>query len=181
MIQTETQSEPMVDERTDSAGAETEVSALDVVVLLLERKRFMIRFVVVATVLATVVSFLLPVRYEAKVVLLPPAQNSSISSALFGQLGSLGSLGSLASLAGGGIGLKNPADMYVSLLTSRTVEDAMIQRFDLMKEYRVKRLSDARKELERRTTAVAGAKDGLIRLSLEDHDPKRAAEMANGT
>ena len=180
MIQTETQSEPMVDERTDSAGAETEVSALDVVVLLLERKSFIVRFVLGAAVLATVVAFLLPVRYEAKIVLLPPAQNSSISSALLGQLGGLASLGSLASLAGGGLGIKNPADMYVSFLTSRTVEDAMIQRFGLMKEYRKKRMSDARKEFERRTTAVAGTKDGLIRISIEDHDPKRAAELANG-
>ncbi|MGA9391963.1 MAG: GNVR domain-containing protein, partial [Candidatus Sulfotelmatobacter sp.] len=67
-----------------------------------------------------------------------------------------------------------------SLLTSRTVEDAMIQRFGLMKEYQEKRMSDTRKELERRTTAVAGSKDGLIRLSIEDRDPKRAAELANG-
>ena len=180
MIQTETQSEPMVNERADPAGAETEVSALDVVVLLLERKRFIVRFVLGAAVLATAVAFLLPIRYEAKIVLLPPAQNSSISSALLGQLGGLASLGSLASLAGGGLGIKNPADMYVSFLTSRTVEDAMIQRFGLMKEYRKKRMSDARKEFERRTTAVAGTKDGLIRISVEDRDPKRAAELANG-
>ena len=77
MIQTETQSEPMGDERTDPAGAETEVSALDVLVLLLERKRFIVRFVLGAALLATVVAFLLPVRYEAKIVLLPPTQSRS--------------------------------------------------------------------------------------------------------
>jgi uncharacterized protein involved in exopolysaccharide biosynthesis len=92
----------------------------------------------------------------------------------------LGSLGSLASLAGGGLGIKNPADMYISFLTSRTVEDAMIQRYGLMKEYHRKRMSDTRKEFEHRTTAVAGTKDGLIRISVEDRDPKRAAELANG-
>ena len=89
-------------------------------------------------------------------------------------------MGSLASLAGGSLGIKNPADMYVSFLTSRTVEDAMIQRFGLMKEYHEKRISDTRKEFERRTTAMAGTKDGLIRISVEDRDPKRAAELANG-
>jgi capsule polysaccharide export protein KpsE/RkpR len=109
--------------------------------------------------------------------LLPPQQNSSLGSALLGQLGSLGSL---ASLAGGGFNLKNPTDMYVSLFTSRTVEDAMIRRFGLMKEYHEKRMWDTRKEFERRTTVVAGTKDGLIRISVEDRDPKRAAEMANG-
>ena len=153
---------------------------LDLAVLLLERKRFIVRFVLAAAVLAVVVALILPVRYEAKIVLLPPAQNTSISSTLLGQMGNMGSLGSLASLAGGSLGLKNPADMYVSFLTSRTVEDAVIQRFHLMSEYHAKRMSDARKELERRTTVVAGNKDGLIRISLDDHDPKRAAELANG-
>jgi len=70
--------------------------------------------------------------------------------------------------------------MYVSFLKSRTVEDATIQRFGLMAEYREKRLSDARKAFERRATVVAGQKDGLIRITVEDHDAKRAAELANG-
>jgi uncharacterized protein involved in exopolysaccharide biosynthesis len=56
----------------------------------------------------------------------------------------------------------------------------MIQRFGLMKEYHEKRMSETRKEFERRTTAVAGSRDGLIRISIEDRDPKRAAELANG-
>lgn len=181
MIQTEVQPESIVDERNaDPFQSETEVSLLDILVILLEHKGFIARFVLSAVALAIIVSLLLPIRYEAKIVLLPPAQNSSIGSSLLGQLGGLGSLGSLASLAGGSLGLKNPADMYVSLLTSRTVEDAMIQRFDLMKEYHEERMSDTRKELERRTTAAAGNKDGLIRLTIEDRDPQRAAQLANG-
>jgi tyrosine-protein kinase Etk/Wzc len=178
MIHTETQPEPIVNER--NLEPETEVSLLDILVVLLERKRFIVRFVLGAAALAIVVSLLLPVRYEAKIVLLPPAQNSSIGSSLLGQLGNMGALGSLASLAGGGLNLKNPADMYVSLLTSRTVEDAMIQRFGLMQEYHEKRMSDAEKAFEHLSTAVAGSKDGLIRLTVEDGDPKRAAELANG-
>ena len=181
MIHTEIQAEPIIEEaKPDFPQAETEVSMLDILVLLLERKRFVLRFVAGAAVLSVVVAFLLPVRYEGKVVLLPPQQNSSIGSSLMSQLGGMGALGSLASLAGGGLNLKNPADMYVSFLTSRTVEDAMIQRFGLMKEYHEKRISDARKEFERRTTVVAGTKDGLIRITIEDRDPKRVAELANG-
>src|SRR6266850_2219040 len=163
-------------------GTETETSVLDILALLAGQKRFILRAVVGAALLSAAVAFLLPVRYEANVVMLPPQQNSSLGSAI-GQLGSAGSLGALAplaSLAGGSLGVKNPADMYVSLLTSRTVEDALIQRFGLMAEYREKRLSDARKVLENRTNAVAGTKDGLIRISVEDHDPRRAAELANG-
>ncbi len=159
---------------------EADISLLDNVIVLLENRRFIGLFVLAAAVLSTVVAFLLPVRYEGKVALLPPAQNSSLGSALLGQLGNMGALGSLASLASGNLGIKNPADMYVALITSRTVEDAMIQRFNLMQEYHEKRMSDARKVLERRTTVTASNKDGLIRLSVEAGSPARSAELANG-
>jgi uncharacterized protein involved in exopolysaccharide biosynthesis len=181
MIRTDIHQEPIVDEiSTDLSPSENEISALDILIILLGRKRFIVRFVLGSAVFAAIVSLLLPVQYEAKIVLLPPQQNSSIGSALLGQLGQqMGALGSLAALAGGGV-LKNPSDMYVSLLTSRTVEDGVIQRFGLMAEYRVKLLSSARKALEHRMTVLAGSKDGLIRITLEDRDPKRAAELANG-
>jgi tyrosine-protein kinase Etk/Wzc len=176
------ESEPLVvPENASVSSVDSEVSLLDITLFLVQHKRFILRFVLAAALLAVVIAFLLPVRYEAKVVLLPPAQNSSMASALMGlgNLGNLGSLGSLSSLAGG-LGIKTPADMYVSFLTSRTVEDTTIRRFGLMEEYRQKRMSDARKEFERRTSVVAGAKDGLIRITIEDRDPKRAAELANG-
>jgi tyrosine-protein kinase Etk/Wzc len=182
MIPTELHAEPAIeDRREDLFQAESEVSLLDVMILLLQHKLFVLKFVAVSFLLATLLAFLLPIRYEAKATLLPPAQDStSIGSSLLGQIeNNMGALGSLATLATGGI-LKNPADMYVSLLKSRTVEDAMIQRFRLMKEYHKKNMTDTRKALERRTTAVAGTKDGLIRLSVEDPDPNRAATLVNG-
>jgi uncharacterized protein involved in exopolysaccharide biosynthesis len=176
-MQTEIPYEPIADERNAVLSrVETEVSVLDLVALLVGRRRFIVGFTLGAAALATVFALLQPVRYEAKVVLLPPQQNSS-TSALLGQLGSLGSL---ASLAGGSLGIKNPADMCVSLLTTRTVEDAMIRRFDLLAEYHQTRMSDARLVFESRTKARVGATDGLIRITVQDGDPRRAAELANG-
>ena len=90
------------------------------------------------------------------------------------------SLGSVASLAGGSVGLKNPNDLQVAMLKSRTVEDAMVDRFHLMNLFDVKRKSDARKKLEKIVDIDSGIKDGLIRISVTDSDPHRAEEMANG-
>ena len=59
------------------------------------------------------------------------------------------------------------------------MEDAVIQRFDLMKVYREKRMSDARKKLESRSTISSGTKDGLIRTQVDDRDAQRSADMAN--
>ena len=66
------------------------------------------------------------------------------------------------------------------MLKSRTVEDAMVDRFNLKQIYRQKRQSDARKKLEKYVAIENGAKDGLIRVSVTDSDPNRAAELANG-
>jgi len=59
------------------------------------------------------------------------------------------------------------------------VEDAMIDRFHLMQEYHEKYLSAARKAFESHAKVEADTKDNLITISVEDHDPRRAAEMAN--
>jgi tyrosine-protein kinase Etk/Wzc len=159
-----------------SPEANAEISLFDLLIVLTRRGRDLLASTVAAAVLATIVSFLLPNRFTATTVILPPQQNSSSAAALLGQLGSANPL---ASLASSGLGLKNPNDLQVAMLKSRTVEDAMIDRFDLMALYREKRKSDARKAFEKVTDIENGLKDGLIRISVTDKNPRRAAEMAN--
>lgn len=186
---TETISQPepvLIEANGPTEETPAQVSLLDVAVQLARHKWFIVKFVAGAAALTVIVSFLLPIRYEGKVALLPPvSQGSSLASSMLSQIGGLGSLGSLGSLGGlagslGSLGMKSQSDVYVALLKSRTVEDAMIKRFGLMSEYREKRMSDTRKDLEHRTTIVAGTKDNLITITIEDRDPQRAAELANG-
>lgn len=161
------------------ASRDNEISLLDLLIALAKRKRLIFSIVLIATLIGVLVSLVLPKRFTATATVLPPQQNSSLSSMLASQLG--GSLGSLAELAGGGSGLlKNPNDMYVAMFKSQTVEDGMIQRFGLMKEYKAKLLSDARKAFEHNFTIDGLRKDGLLHISVEDKDPKRAAQLANG-
>jgi tyrosine-protein kinase Etk/Wzc len=177
------QADPVLEgESAVEPQAEAELSFLDITVLVVQHSRFVVRFVVGSTLLAVVIALLLPFQYEATTVLLPPTQNTSMGSSLMGQIGSVGGMGALGSLGAlaGGLGLKSQTDMYVAFLKSRTIEDAMIQRFGLMSEYHSKRVSDARRALENFATIGAGTKDGLIRITVEDRDPKRAAELANG-
>lgn len=152
-------------------------SILDLLIVVAERWRLVFAITAIFAFCSLLTSLILPRRYTATVTLLPPAQNTSLSSALSAQLGSLNGM---AALAGGGLGIKNPNDMYVGMLKSRTVEDGMIQRFSLGQEYGVSLASDARKKLERYSTVDDSGKDGLIHISVEDRDPKRAAELANG-
>lgn len=150
---------------------------MDLLIVLARNKWFIFKITFAFGVIALVISLVLPKKYTAVTTVLPPQQNSSISSALASQLGNLGSLGALA---GSSMGLKNPNDMFVAMFKSRTVEDAMIHRFNLMAEYHQKYMSNTRKVFESHATVEAGTKDGLLHISVVDKDPKRAAEMANG-
>jgi tyrosine-protein kinase Etk/Wzc len=159
------------------AREDGEISFLDLLIVLAERKRFILLVTAVSAILAVVVSLLLPARYSANVTLLSPQQNTSMGAALASQLGSIGGV---AALASNGLGLKSSNDTSVALLRSRTVEDAMVVHFGLMQEYRTRNLSDARKIFEKHSSVDGTNKDGLIHISVEDRDPRRSAELANG-
>jgi len=78
-----------------------EISLLDLLIVLAERKRIILSVTAVFAILAIIVSLILPTRYTATVTLLSPQQGTSMSAALASQLGSMGSM---AALAGGSHG-----------------------------------------------------------------------------
>src|SRR5271170_5870333 len=107
-----------------------ELDLLEILVILSIAKRRIAAFTVSAIILGAIVSILMKPTFTATAVILPPQQGQSASSML-------GQLGSLASLATGGP-LKNPADLYVGILGSRTIEDNIIARFRLGDVYKTK-------------------------------------------
>ena len=154
-----------------------EVSLLGIAIVLAQY-RFKIAAITFCTgLVGLLLALLLPNHYTAMASILPPQQSSNSSgSAIMAQLTSL------SALAGVGTGspLKNPNDMQVALMRSRTVEDAVIDRFKLGQLYKTKRPSETRKKLEKWVEIEAGSKDGIIRISVTDRDPNRAADIANG-
>ncbi len=161
---------------TSAAASQAQDQGIDLleVLLVLARGRRRIATVTLAFLLiGAVVAFLLRPTFTATASILPPQQQQSSASALLGQLGSLAALGGADGL------LKNPADLYVGMIQSRSVADRVIDRFHLQAVYKTKTMDDTRKALKRRVTAEA-AKDGLIEISVEDHDPHRASDIANG-
>jgi tyrosine-protein kinase Etk/Wzc len=154
-----------------------EIAILDLLISVAERKRVVAWFTAGFAVLALVVAFILPKRYTATVTLLPPQQNPSMGGALTSQLSGIGSI---AALTGGSFGFRSPNEMYVSMLKSRVVEDAMVQHFGLMEEYGKDYPTDARKAFERHVEVNGSGKDGLIHISVDDRDPRRATDLANG-
>jgi uncharacterized protein involved in exopolysaccharide biosynthesis len=150
-------------------------AALDWLIVLAKYKVFVLWFVVGALGLSIAVSLLLPNYYTGETKLLPPQQGQSMG-ALMGELGQLGGL--LGAVSGKDL-LKNPSDLYAAMLRSRTVADNLIDRFSLMSSYQAQKRVDAYKRLES-LTEITVSKAGIISISVEDRNPKRAAEIANG-
>lgn len=158
-----------------STQDDEELSLLDALVFVADHFKAMVILPLLFGVAVLGMSFLLPNSYKGEVKLMPPQQSPSSAAALLGQLG-----GVLGGTIGQGLGLslKNPSEIYVSILKSRTVADTLITRFDLLKVYEVKYLKDARRILDQRS-AISAGKDGIINIEVEDHDRERAAALAN--
>ena len=145
---------------------------LDLLLALAERKWSILGITLAGGLITAVVAFLIPPMYTATASIMPPQQQQSTASALLGQLGPL------AAAAGGSLGIRNSADLYIGILGSRTIADHLVQAFDLRQIYDERTISDARKVLAKRSSFSTG-RETLIKISVEDRDPRRAAELAN--
>jgi capsule polysaccharide export protein KpsE/RkpR len=77
------------------------------------------------------------------------------------------------------LGMKSNSDIFVGILASRTVQDKLIQEFDLKRLYGARRMEDARLQLAEHTGFSIDRKSQIITISVIDHDPKRAAAMGD--
>lgn len=151
----------------------SEINIADLLRALNRRKKLVIGLPLMSAVVAAGVSFALPKTYQANTNLLPPQSSQSGNTALLAQLGGV------ASVAAGFGGLKNPNDVYVAMLKSRTVADRLIEHLSLKKEFELTSQERARARLARISTISSG-KDGLISIVVEAKSPKMVAALANG-
>jgi uncharacterized protein involved in exopolysaccharide biosynthesis len=150
-----------------------EINIFELLAKLVRHKKIIGGITAGAAVVSLLISLLMTPIFRAETKILPPQQgSSSIAAQLLNQMGGF------ANLASGATGIKSPNEMYIGFLRSRTVYDKIIDRFGLMKLYDAKYREDARKDLAEALAARSG-KDGMIVVSVEDRDPRRAADMAN--
>jgi tyrosine-protein kinase Etk/Wzc len=152
------------------------VTLIDVLTQLAYRKWLIAKVTGIAILVGVTMCVALPVRYTATTKIMPPQQTQSTYSMMMSQLSNIGG-GSLAAVAGG-LGVKNPNDIYVGMLNSRPIADALIRQFGLAKVYRARDMTAARMRLAD-STVVVSDKNGFIEVSVTDKDRKRVAKMAN--
>lgn len=153
------------------AEAEEEINLLELLRVIVRNLPLIVRITTIAVVLSIVYSLTLKNIYTAKATLLPPQKEAGGGAAAL--LASMG--GGLAGLAGG---LGGTSDLYLGILQSRSVADAVIKRLDLATELKSKNADDTRKRLQGLVKFQAG-KNGIITITADYKDPAKAALLAN--
>ena len=145
--------------------------------LLWEHRRLLARVALYGLLTSTLVAFLIPARYDSTTRLMPPDNQST--SGLAAAAAAMSGVGAgLGGVASDLLGLKSTSDIFVGILSSRTVQDELIQQFDLKKLYWDRRMEDTRRDLAQHTGISVDRKSQIISITVTDHDPKRAAAMA---
>lgn len=126
-----------------------------------------------ALVLSVIVSLLLPKVYVARTSVLPPAGESSLGLNVASRI-----TGDLGSLAEGVIGGQSKADLWVGILKSRNVKEAVADRLGLMGHYRSDSMEKVVRALGERVS-MRKDKNEIISLIAEDSEPEMAASIAN--
>ena len=139
------------------------------------QRRQIFRWVVLGFILSLVVAWRYP-KYESTAQIMPP---DSGGSGLASLLPALSKSPGLIGMASDMMGMKSTSAIFARVLESRTVQDHLIDRFDLRKRYSQRYWEDARKKLTKRTIISEDKKSGVIAISVQDHDAALATELAN--
>jgi tyrosine-protein kinase Etk/Wzc len=148
------------------------VGIQDYFAVIARRRRLIAGITVVAAVVTAIVSLFLPNIYTARAKILPPQQQGGLLSAAMMQ-------GALAAIGGDLIGESKTAKLYAEMLRIESLRDPIIDRFKLHDVYGKKYREDVYKAMDKKIL-IATVKEGIITISVDDKDPKRAADMANG-
>lgn len=149
---------------------------IELFTLFASRKRLIAMATGIGMLVGVVLSLVLPVEYTSTTRIMTPQQTQSTATMLMNQLAGAGSA-MIPSSVGGALGLRNPNDLYVGILGSRTIADALVKEFGLQNVYRARDLAAARKKLAG-FTSIQSEKSGMIAISVTDRDRNRSAELA---
>ena len=139
------------------------------------RRVFVVAVLMIALLAASLLTVILPKKYEAVASLITPRENVAT--------GLLGGLATASGLLQQMPTTMTPSlvpnrDLIVGVLKSRAVAQAVGERFDLMARFKARYAGDAVKRLQNATT-ISISREGVVSVVVEDTDPKLAADMAN--
>jgi len=150
-----------------------EIDLLDLLIVLAKRKWLIFWMTFIFGIISIAYVLLVPPIYRASTRILPPmAGKQSLAMSMMSQAGVPG-------FAADALGIKTPGDLVVGIATSRTVQNKLIEKFDLMTRFESENMDLTREALSEATSANTDAKSGIVSIAFEDKDPEFASQVAN--
>jgi tyrosine-protein kinase Etk/Wzc len=131
---------------------------------IIRRKKLILIFALAGLALGGILAFIIGPRYDATVRFLPPEQKDTMSALM-----------PMSGLLGGG---KGQGDHYLALVKSEAVADDVIEHQHLMQYFKVKKLSDARRQLTS-ISKIETDKDQMVSVRVRAKEPQTAMNIAN--
>lgn len=144
---------------------------LELLRIALKWRRPLLGFALGAAVAAAVYAFLVTPRYYSQASILPPTEEPG-----FGGISAL--LQQYQIPIPGGTATPFLPTLYASIVSSRRMGKAILDEFDLRRQFGTTTEEDALGVLRGRTS-LNYTDDGLFLVGYEDPDPKRAADVVN--
>ena len=132
----------------------------------------------VGAVVSVAIALSLPKEFQSTARLMPPENQAGAGASILASLTGSSLPPGAAAIGNSLLGTRFVGATFVGVLESRTIQDRLIDRFDLRKVYHCKTYIDARKKLAHRTGVDEDRKSGIISISVIDTDPKRARDLA---
>lgn len=142
--------------------------------MMARRRGLVFAIVLLITIGAVIVSLVLPSWYSSEVLLLPPKDLGSSVPAGLSQMADIVSMTEGLTLPM----MVTPSDVYARILTSRTLSERIIDRFDLAARYETESHIDTYLALKSHTSFEV-TDEGLLSVAVEDREPQMAADIAN--
>jgi capsule polysaccharide export protein KpsE/RkpR len=138
-----------------------------------ERVRIL-RWLGIGLTVSITIALMIPEEFDSTAQLMPPDQSSFMSGVISA---ATERAQNIMGMSGDMLGGKTQGALFAKVMLSQTVEDTLVNRFDLRKVYRVRYAEYARKQLESRTDISEDRKSGVIMIRVRDRDPRRARDL----
>lgn len=145
--------------------------------IIIKRRYFLIKFIVIITVLTTIISLIVVQKYTAVATILPPnpeqeAMIGMISSSVTSGLSSLTRSRNLLS------GMSSPSDLFGAILQSSSIKGEIIRRFNLKKVFKARTMTDTGRMLDK-IMSIEISGEGIISVKITYKNKVLAADIAN--
>jgi uncharacterized protein involved in exopolysaccharide biosynthesis len=132
-----------------------------------------LRDTAIATAVLAGATLLIPNRYTASAVVLPPSAEAD-----FGGLLSTIPGGSAALSRAFGLDASSETSIYLGVLRSASVRDSLVRLYGLQTIYKSKNAEKARRKLAEHTSLLL-TNDGFVEIAVTEKDRQLAARLAN--